>query len=321
MRRGNQKGGSALKRTAFVSGFLSLALAFPALADVTYKQETKMSGMMKMFNRDEKTVTRISGDEMRTESNDGVQIIDLAAEKIYNLDKKKKTYTVMTFAEMKKRMEEGMASAKKGEGEEGAGVRASADFKVTETGNADTIKGFACKQYLMEMNVDVKDQESAQEGSLSTLTEMWLTQEAPGIDEINAFHRKMASKIGTTEIGSPMMEGDNEQANTFAFNMRQMVDEMKKLDGFTIKSIMYFGSPEAAKKEALGGGDEGEEQESGGGGGFGGFMKKMKMPGMGGGASGGGVLMKVTTEVDEIETKAVDPSQFVVPEDYKQVEK
>jgi hypothetical protein len=279
---------------------------------------------MKMFSSDEETVTRISGDKMSMESKDDMQIVDLAAETIHRLNKKKKTYTVMTFAEMKKQMEEGMASAnqsKSKEGEEGGEVSARADFKVTDTGNSETIKGFACKQYLMEMSVDVEDQKNAQEGSFSTLTEMWLTKDAPGVDEINAFHRRMAEKMGTTAIDRPMMEGDNEQANAFAMNMREMADEMKKLDGFTIKTVMYLGSPEAAKKEALGaGGDEGERKEDEGGGGLGGFMKKMKMPGAGG-TSGGGVLMKVTTETSEIETKPVDPSHFTVPDGYKQVQK
>ena len=101
-----------MKTTTWLSGLLSLILAVPALADVTYKEETKMSGMMKMFGGGgHETVTHISGDKMRTESDDDVQIIDLETERIYHLNKKKKTFTVMTFEEMKEKMEEGMASA------------------------------------------------------------------------------------------------------------------------------------------------------------------------------------------------------------------
>jgi hypothetical protein len=297
-----------------------MMLAAPALADVTYSQVTKTSGMMKMFGGGQhKTVTQISGDKMRTESEDDVQIVDLGTERIYNLNKKKKTYTVMTFEEMKKKMEEGMASAnesmKQGKGEEGADVSAQARFKVTDTGNTETIKGYPCTQYLMEMAVDIEDKKSQQEGSFSTLTEMWLSKEVPGVDEINAFHRKMAEKLGTTAIGRQMTSGNNEQANAFAANMREMADEMKKMDGFSVRSVMYFGSPEAAKKEALGGGGADSKEEQGGGG-LGGFMKKMKMPG---GGAGGGVLTKITTEIDTIETKAIDPSVFAVPDGYKQV--
>jgi hypothetical protein len=39
--------------------------------------------------------------------------VDLAEEQIYDLDAKKKTYTVTTFAELKKRIEEQRAKAEK----------------------------------------------------------------------------------------------------------------------------------------------------------------------------------------------------------------
>ena len=41
------------------------------------------------------------------------QIIDLTEEKIYDLDIKKKTYTVTTFAELRKQMEEARREAEK----------------------------------------------------------------------------------------------------------------------------------------------------------------------------------------------------------------
>src|ERR1700736_6682813 len=46
------------------------------------------------------------GDRKESISDSAVQIIDLKEEKIYDLDVKKKTYSVMSFAELRRRMEE-----------------------------------------------------------------------------------------------------------------------------------------------------------------------------------------------------------------------
>lgn len=307
---------------------LSSIVAYPAFADVTYEEETKTSGIMKLLVRGQKNVTRISGDKMRVESDRDVQIIDVGTEKIYTLDPKKKTFSVMTFEEMRRRMEKAMAKAseatEESKREEGAEVSAKANIKVDETGNRQTIAGYACSQYLMEMALAMEDQKSGQQGELSTLSELWLTKEAPGVDEIHAFHMKMAQKLGTAAIGRQFLGGGNDQSNAFAANMQEMASEMRKLDGFTMRSVFYFGSPEAARKEALeaAGGEEGKEKKKGGG--LGGFLKKMTpVPGgesEEGGEAGGGIVMKITTEVRTIDTHAVDASQFTVPDNYKQVD-
>jgi len=315
-----------LNKKTLVGGLLCLSCAFSALADVTYEEEMKMSGIMRMLVGTHKTVTRISGDKMRVDSDQQAQIIDLGEEKIYTLDTKKKTYSVMTFAEMRRRMEEGLAQAnqamKESESQGSGDVTGKTDIKVTETENRQTIGGYACQQYLMEMAVELEDQKSGEQGQFSTLMELWLTHDAPAVDEINAFHRNMAEKLGTAEIGRQFLSGGgNEQTNAFAADMQEMSAQAVKLDGFIMRTVFYFGSPEAAKQEALQ--DAGKEEKPKGGG-LGGFLKKMApVPSAGsegGGPSGGGIMMKMTDEVKKIETKEIASSLLAVPEDYKQVE-
>ena len=55
----------------------------------------------------------VVGDRKLTLGESTGQIVDLAEEQIYDLDVKKKTYTVTTFAELKKRIEEQRAKAEK----------------------------------------------------------------------------------------------------------------------------------------------------------------------------------------------------------------
>lgn len=311
---------------------LYLVCGLPVSADVTIEEEAKMGGIMKVltFGRGMKTVTQVSGDKMRTESGDDVQIVDLTEEKIYDLNKKKKTYTVMTFEQMRQQMKAAMEKMKssgkdqpKQEGqEEVREVSTRADVKVETTDKTQEIQGYSCKQYIMTLDVTMTDQETKEEGTLSTVTELWLTKEAPGVEEVTAFYRKMAEKLGTTEIARGLRSTDNPQAAQFSVAMNEMTAEAKTMDGYAMRTVFHFGSPEAARAEAM----KSEEEEEKKGGGFGGFLKK-RLP-MGGGdepeeessqTPQGAVLMKMTVETKKIEVKSINPSAFRVPDDYKLV--
>lgn len=302
-----------------------------AFADVTYEEETKMGGIMKIvtLGHGMKSTTRVSGDFMRTDHDHDATIVDLKGERIITLDNKKKTYSVMTFAEMKKKMEEAMATmrskqaeaSKKGK-QENPDVSLGADVKVTETGRKETIEGLECKEYILDMGLTVTNEKEKQSGRMSTVTEMWLAKNAPGQQELRAFYRKMGQKLGTMSLGTQFLQGGQkgEQQQMMSMDMQKMANEMKKMDGHAMRSVMYFGDPEAAKKEAMG------EKPEGGGGGLGGMLKRMKSGGQSeesgsgqGQQSPGTVVMKITTETTKIDTKPIDPEVFQIPGGYKEV--
>ena len=301
--------------------FLALSLlAVPVAADVTYEEQTTMGGIMQMMGmgKPTKSTTRVAGDFMRTDNGDEATITDLAGEKIITLDTKKKTYSVMTFAEMKQKMEQAMATlqGKKAEKPKGADVSMKTDVKVTDTGRSETIQGVACKQYLLELDMSAKSEKEQQSGTMSTVTEMWMAKDVPGSAELNGFYRQMAEKMGTATIGQQWTAGGAQGAGqSFGADMQKMADEMKKMEGHAMRSVMYMGSPEAAKKEALG---EAPPQPEGGGG-LAEMLKRMQQNPQAQGGEGGGVMMKITTETTKISTGAIDPKVFAVPSDYKLV--
>jgi hypothetical protein len=312
-----------LRRTTFA---ILASLLVPALlaADVTWEEETKMGGMMQIMTMGKamKSTTRVSGNFMRTDSDSNATIIDLEGERILNLDTKKKTYTVTTFAEMMKQMESAMAtvSGKKPAESQGKDVTMTADIDVTDTGRTETIGGVGCSQYLMEMDVTFESEKEQQAGTMSTVMEVWLAKNVPGMEEVNAFHRKMGEKLGTTSIAQKWAGGGGQNPQMSA-NMQKMADEMKKMEGHSMRSVMYLGDAEAAKAEAMGQ----KPADGGGGGGLGGLaemMKRMQQQEGGGEQSNqapGGVMMKMTTETKKIETNPIDPKLFAVPADYKLV--
>src|SRR5262245_38670327 len=108
-----------------------LALSSSLSADVRTDQRVKfqLGGMVgKMVNmfggkgaREGVTsMVAVKGNRKATMSDTTGQIIDLSEEKVYDLDIKKKTYKVTTFAELRRQMEEAKREAEKTAREAGA---------------------------------------------------------------------------------------------------------------------------------------------------------------------------------------------------------
>src|SRR5215204_4380266 len=88
-----------------------------ARADFTYEQTSKitggmMAGMMKFagaFSKQAResmqTTISVKGDRLATTSSRNINIIDLSAETMTDIDLEKKTYSVVTFADFAKAME------------------------------------------------------------------------------------------------------------------------------------------------------------------------------------------------------------------------
>ena len=95
----------------------ALAAAATVSADVRIEERAlvKFEGMMgrvvgifggKAAREGVKTTTAVKGDRKISMTDTTGQIVDLAEEKVYELDVRRKTYKVTTFADMRRRMEE-----------------------------------------------------------------------------------------------------------------------------------------------------------------------------------------------------------------------
>ena len=99
-----------------------LALSASLAADIRSDQRVKfqlggaLGKMVNLFSKGARegvtTMVAVKGNRKAMMSGDSTgQIIDLTEEKIYDLDLKKKTYKVTTFAEIRKQMEEARRQA------------------------------------------------------------------------------------------------------------------------------------------------------------------------------------------------------------------
>jgi len=101
----------------------------------------------------------VVGDRKMSLNDTTGEIIDLAEEKVYRLDVRKKTYTVVTFAELRRQMEEAQAKAQKEmkEVEErpapSEAPEMEIDFDVKETGQRKPLAGHDTRQVVATITV------------------------------------------------------------------------------------------------------------------------------------------------------------------------
>jgi hypothetical protein len=110
-------------RSLSLASFVLATSAYPAHADVHSDQKTRMQlggaigGIVNVFGgkaarEGVTTAVSVKGDRKSTMGESGGQIIDLNEEKIYDVDARRKSYKVTTFAELRRQLEEAQRKAR-----------------------------------------------------------------------------------------------------------------------------------------------------------------------------------------------------------------
>lgn len=273
------------------------ALTSSLSADVRSDQRVKfqlggaLGKMVNMFSKSARegvtTMVAVKGNRKATMNGDSTgQIIDLAEEKIYDLDLKKKTYKVTTFAEIRKQMEEAKRQAEQAAKEERPAEPGQpskpaekdpnakeyeVDFDIKNTNETRTINGFDTKKSVVTITVREKGKTLNDAGGMVMTTDTWLAASAPSTKDLAEFDMKYAQKIY-----GPMVVGASAQDMAMAMamypQMKPALDKMAaegaKLQGTAILTDMRVEAvppgtanqsaaapppPEEPKKKGLGG--------------------------------------------------------------------
>lgn len=251
---------------------LILALAFAvsasAFADYTYQQTTQITGgsilhMMKMVGAfssqarkaGEPVVSTVylKGNRMATVNPDSIEIIDLDKETITHIDNQKKTYTVVTFDQLKQQIANARQEMEKKQAEHPASapptdsnandVKVSFDVKVRKTGAEKDVSGLSSKEAILTMTMNATDQKTQQSGAMAITNDMWMVPEVPGYDQVREFQKRFAEKMSTVTAGLGMDMSRMLAQNPGATEaLADMGKEMQKLDGVPIQQVMRMGT-------------------------------------------------------------------------------
>lgn len=206
------------------------------------------------------TTVAVKGNRKATLSDSSGQIIDLSEEKIYDIDMKRKTYKVTTFAQLREEMAKARREAEQAAREAQAEERREpsqpsqpaekdpnqkefeVDFDLKNTGATRTINGFNTKQTVMTITVREKGKTLNDAGGMVMTTDMWLATNVPSTDDIAQFDMKYAQKL----YGPSVMTGASAQDMAMAMAMYpqikpaldRMAKEGTRVEGTAILSEM-----------------------------------------------------------------------------------
>ena len=269
-------------KLALAAACITLAVASQqAVADASYQVTHQISGgtfadklktdpFASHFTKDlfapKSALTMVHGNQKAVVSNSSTDITDLDQETVTHIDTAHKTYTVMSFAQMRenmvkmgKQMERMNARQQEqapSRPAQNPNLKVTFDTAVKDAGVTREINGVSAQQYFVVMKVHVLDAtapDHAQDANAPTYeltTELWLAPEPPEVREIRAFDARMAAKLMAgvdmsaferTPMGNPglgAMFGTQPGATEA---MEKMGKELLKLKGTHIREIQRMG--------------------------------------------------------------------------------
>jgi hypothetical protein len=214
-----------LVRFITVAAPVVMLVAAPALADMKTRDRTqiKLEGMLgrfagifagKVAKEGVESTTAVKGNRKATINEATGKIIDLSEEKVYDLDMKKKTYTVTTFDELRRRMQEQAEKAKEqAQKEEPGGQQQQAqkptkeyevDFDVKETGQKKHIAGYDTHEAIVTVTVREKGKKLEESGGLVMTNDIWLGPKIPQLKENADFEIRYWKQLQGPQIASDM---------------------------------------------------------------------------------------------------------------------
>jgi hypothetical protein len=361
-----------LKIPRVVAGLLVICVSIPSFAEFQYTETTSITGgsivgMMKMAgtfskqarqaNEPVSTTVIVKGNRMVRINNLSTEIVDLDKETVTHIDMQRKTYTVMTFAQMRQQMEDAARKAREQQAkaqkepppqQPPADPNTKLSFKVNvrNTTNKKDVAGLSAAESILTMTMEAQDKKTGDSGNMAITNDMWMVPEVPGYDEIRDFERRYALKMGAVFSGAVSSATLPALQPGAGEGMAEMVKEMSKLKGTPVLQIMRMGSsangqplpaaseaplPESNSPQMPSAGQVAKESVassiSSKLGGFGGFGHKKKDDTPPPDQTSANqpppqsvVLMESKTEMTSFSRGPVDVSKFEIPAGFKQVE-
>ena len=214
----------------------------------------------------------VKRDRMLTSSGESGQLVDLAEEKVYDINFENKSYKVTTFDELRRRMRDAEEKArqertKAEKKEEKASESAEkppeyeVDVVTKSTGAAKTVNGFDAKQSITTVTVRPKGQTLEQGGGMVLTADSWL---APGVDSMKdvadfqmRYMQKLQSPITAGAVSADQMAAAFAMYPMLKEAMGKMRSEGVKVEGTRVLTTMTFDAVQSPEQQA-----EARQQES-----------------------------------------------------------
>ncbi len=252
------------------------------LADASYQETTQITGgsmvaplksmgflsksVGNMFAPNT-TTTMVHGNQKAVVGKDSTEITDLDRETITHIDNLHKTYSVVTFAQMRqafenmpKQMEQAQQQAKQEQPQQAqqpkTDLKTSFDVSVKNTGVSKDVNGLTAQEQLVTMQMHVTDPNAPATDATNTVTyvvttDAWIAPDPPEVKEVQEFDKRFGQKlmagVDMSAWRSQMASQNPAMAQMFSGKpgsqeaMAQMAKEMAKLQGTRVMEVTRMG--------------------------------------------------------------------------------
>ena len=266
------------------------------------------------------STTAVKGSRKSTMNESNGQIVDLAEEKVYDLDIKNKTYEVTTFDEFRRRMREQREKAEQqakedpGQQEEPGkpAKEYEVDFDVKETGQKKAIAGYDTRQVISTITIREKGKALEEGGGLVLTNDAWLGPEIPALKEAAEFDMKYWKQLNGPDAAGISAEQMAAMMAMFPLvqkAMDRLKEEGSKLAGSPLSTTMVI---ESVKSKA-----QMTENQGNSGGGLGGMLARRMKKDSGNPRA---TVMTMQHDIQEVAT-TVSAEDVAVPAGFKEKKK
>lgn len=261
-----------MKTRFLIVGFACACFAVSLSAEVRTTQRAtitfegmlgRMIGLFGGSDDGKPQTVAVRGDRKATLSDGSGRIVDLGDEKIYDIDARRRTYTVTTFDELRQQMKE--AEQKMKEDAEEAGEEPArdpdapeyeVDFDVRETGATRAMAGHDTRQVIATVTMRQKGRTLEAGGGLVLTSDMWLAPRIAALDEIAAFDRRYAEQLyglaGT--MSADQLAALLAMHPGFQQAQERLASEGAKLEGTPLMTTLTLESVKNPDQQASSGG-------------------------------------------------------------------
>jgi hypothetical protein len=211
------------------------------------------------------TLTMVHGNQKAVVSKDSTEIVDLDAETITRIDTVKKTYTVITFAQMRqamadmpKQMQQAQAKMQQAQAQQPkTDLKTSFDVAVKNTGVTKVVNGLNAQEQVITMTMKITDPSAPATDGVNSMsyvvtTDAWIAPDPPEVKEIQDFDIRMGKKmmegVDVKAFAEQMQSNGNAGMGMILGNkpgasdaMAQMGKEMAKLKGTRVLEVTSMG--------------------------------------------------------------------------------
>jgi hypothetical protein len=268
-------------------GLMSLVSGM-ACADASYEQTSQITGgtltdtirsvsflgkATKDLLAPTNSLTMVHGNQKAVINKNSTEIIDLDKETITHIDTERKTYTVMTFAQMRQAAADMMKRIQQAPPQQAAAaqqpksdLKTSFEVSVKNTGLSKSVNGLDAQEQVVDMQMHVTNPNGAGTEAQNTITytvttDAWIAPDPPEVKEIQDFDARMGKKMmegadlsafkpGGTNAGLAQIFGSKPGT---AEAMTQMQKEMAKLKGTRVMEVTRMGGDAPAGAQTTAG--------------------------------------------------------------------